>query len=486
MRGSELAVLPATAARRLPELRLTRAHAFLAAEVAAFVSIFAVAIVIRLWRLGSIPRVIMGDESDNVQVAYKIIAGTGPGIFGFDWKPAPIFSMYPLAWTIQVFGDSVSDFRMFPVILSLLVLIAFYAVARESMGAPAALLAFGLLATNLWFLHFSRTAWENSNAALFALGACWAVTRAVKTGSQWFWAIAGVFTAFGLYGYFAGRFIFLSVGVIAFLAIALRLAPWRRTLIGLAIAAGVCTVLFAPMAYNIARDWDFFNTRTTNASIFHEVPGAQEFPQDETGWRVAWHNVKQNYEGLILLDGDAMGVGLWQRYTPPGRAPLGFIASHLFWAGLVVGAVLRRRDTYAWWPFFVPLAIAQIFSRGTPDLARAMIFAPFYFLFIGIALDEGIRRLRTVPRQAIAIAAAAIVVAAIGISDVNRYFDWQRQTGTQASRFPGIEVCEWNDWRAIAKEAASKGAIVSGEQVAEMRTQNACSTIAAGERFQER
>lgn len=86
-------------------------------EAGAFVGVLTLAVLVRVVRLGSIPRMITADETDNLQVAYKIIEGTGPGIFGFDWKPAPIFSLYPLAWSVQLFGDT----------------------ARESMRAPAAL-----------------------------------------------------------------------------------------------------------------------------------------------------------------------------------------------------------------------------------------------------------------------------------------------------------------------------------------------------------
>ena len=468
--------VPAPRLEQLAEFRLSK-RMLLALELAAAGGIFVVAIVVRLWRLGTVPRIIAGDETDNIQVAYHIIAGTGPGIFGFDWKPAPIFSLYPLAWTIQTFGDSVADFRLFPVILSLLVIAMFYVVARESMGAPAALLALGLLVTNLWFLHFSRTAWENANASFFALGACWSTTRALKTGRMWLWALTGLFVAFGLYGYFSGRFIFVSVALIAAIAVAMRWAPWKRTLMGLGLAAVISAALFAPMAYNIARDWDYFNQRTKNASIFTSIPNAQTKPDNLTGWPMAWYNVKRNYNGWILMRPNVFESGLWSRYTPKQRAPLGFIAMHLFWAGLLVAVFLRWRDTFAWWTFLAPLAIAQIFSRGTPDLARGLIFAPFYFLFIGIALDEGIRRLKTVPLQAAAVALAAVAVIWVGVLNVRDYFEWQESPSIQALRLPGVDVCEFADWQKLAHNEAKRDMLVRTEQVEAMREQNRCSEI---------
>ncbi|MDP9237358.1 MAG: glycosyltransferase family 39 protein [Chloroflexota bacterium] len=87
-------------------------------------------------------------------------------------------------------------------------IILFYAVARDTIRAAAALAAMMLLATDLRSLNFSRTAWDNIYAALFAIGACWTTTRALKTPGRaafaW-WAGSGLFVTAGLYGYFPGR-----------------------------------------------------------------------------------------------------------------------------------------------------------------------------------------------------------------------------------------------------------------------------------------
>ncbi len=424
-------------------------------EAGAFVAVFSVAVVVRAAKLGSIPRIISGDEADNLQTVYHIIGGTGPGIFGFDWKPAPIFSLYPLAWTIELFGDSVSDFRMFPVILSLLTIVLFYFLARESMGAPAALAGMALLATNLWFLHFSRTAWENVDAALFAVGAAWATTRALKTGGLWWWVIAGIFVALGLYGYFTARFIFIAVGLAAALAVLLRQAPWRSTATGLAIAGLVSAALFAPMANEIVENWDFFNRRTQNVSVFNTNP-EEPYEGDTNGWVIAAKNVERNYRGFILNDGSETQRGLWVRYNPHNRAPLDLIATHLFWAGMVVAAI-RWRQTYVWWPFFVPLFGAEVFSRGSPDLARGILIAPFYFLFVGIFFDEVFHRFRA-PVARIAVGAAiAVVVGYVAVVNVYDYFDWQTETPTQISRMPGVDRCEFDMWQDLARDAAALG-----------------------------
>ena len=443
-------------------------------EALAFAVIFAVCIAVRLWHLGTVPRIITADETDNLQVAYKIIKGTGPGVFGFDWKPAPIFSLYPLAWSIQTFGDSVVAFRMFPVILSLLTIVMFYVVARESMGARAALLAMALLGTNLWFLSFSRTAWENTNAALFALGACWCTQRAIKTGRYDWWVRAGVFVAFGFYGYFTGRFIFIPVGMMAGLAIVLRQAPWRRTFFGLGLAAIVSAVLFAPQARRIYNDWDHFNSRTKNVSVFNS--GKEPYEGRTNGWEIAGINLQRNIRGFIFFDKTEVGRGLWARYNPDFRPPLDLIAGPLFLAGLITG-LWRWRKTYGWFTFFVPLFVAEVFSKGTPDLARGILFAPFYFLFIGLLFEELLNRIEPRRTRIIGSVAAAALVAFIGFSNVYDYFSWQRRDPTQNARLPGVDACEFSAWRTIALTAAVQRVLVAPSAVDQLHRDNHCSEL---------
>jgi 4-amino-4-deoxy-L-arabinose transferase-like glycosyltransferase len=450
----------------------SRAPAAYRLEALAFLAVFAVCAGVRLWRLGTIPRIVTADENDNLQTAYRIIIGTGPGFFGFDWKPAPIFSLYPLAWTIQLFGDSVAAFRLFPVVLSLLTILMFYAVARSAMGARAALLAMLLFGTNLWFLNFSRTAWENTNASLFALGACWCTQRAIQTRRYRWWVPAGVFVAFGLYGYFTGRFIFISVGMMAFLAIALRQAPWRRTLLGLGIAAVVSAVLFAPMALKIHDDWHRFNSRTRDVFVFHNPRGPYE--GHTNGWVIAGINLQRNVRGLILQDKDEVDRARQAaRYSPRRRPPLDLIAGPLFLAGLMVG-LWRWRTTYGWFTFFVPLFIAEVFSKGTPDLARAVIIAPFYFLFIGLLFEELLHRFEPWRTRMAASLAAAALVAWVAAFNVYDYFSWQDRDATQNARLPGVQLCEFQAWRLIALEDAEQRMIVTAAQVAKLHRDHGC------------
>lgn len=131
--------LPPTKVEALAALtrfaKTVRSH--LDAEFACVFLAIVGSLALRVVRLGEVPRILTGDELDNLQTAYHIIEGTGPGPFGFDWKPGPALSLYPLAWTVQVLGNEVWSFRLFPALLGLGTLVLFYVLARNTVRPTA-------------------------------------------------------------------------------------------------------------------------------------------------------------------------------------------------------------------------------------------------------------------------------------------------------------------------------------------------------------
>lgn len=459
-----------------PQLRVAnrRERAY---EAIAFASVMVLALAVRLWRLGTFPETITADEADNLQSAWAVLEGTGPSIFGFDWKPSPAFSIHGLSWSIRVFGDSVTGFRMYPVVLSMLTIGFFWLVARRAMTLAATTIAAALLATNLGFLHFSRTAWENMNSALFAIAACWLVQKAVEApadrkGRRW-WAALGVATALGLYGYFTGWFIFVAVTLAVMIALVSRRIGPRNAFIGLSVTAGVAAILYFPLARNILGDWALFTRRTSLVSVFEVEQAGNEYLGDGNAWTIAAKNVWRTFDGFIINDGKEFTRGLWGRYNPEATAPLSLVARILFWCGLITAAVMRNRS-WSWWPFMVPLFIAQVFSTGTPDLARGVYFVPFYFLFIGLFLSEIQRSVATRWRP-LMVAAAVAIGALIAVHSVRSYIEWQEIPGAQMVRLPGVAACEYELFSDLGREAAAAGGLVNGEEFDRLRREALCS-----------
>ena len=418
----------------------------------ALAGIVAMALVVRLVGLMNTPPNVSADEADNLQVVYRILDGSGPGFFGLDWKLAPAFSTYVITWFTYLFGDGIVGLRMASVVLSTAALLFFYFVARRTLGVGGSLAATFLLSVSLWFLHFSRSGWENVHVALFMLGAVLSVQLAIERRSWYLYALAGLFAGLGLYGFAGGRAIVLALVVYLPVAVALHREQWRRILIGFGVIVILAFVLFLPQLNTALDDWGHFNRRIDGISVLNTT---EEYRGDTGLAPILIHQTWRTIDGFILMDSGVSAVGLNGRYLPPGWAVLDRLTGILFWIGLVVSA-FRWRQTLLWWTMLLVMVFPiQVLSTGTPDAARAVGAAPLFFLFVGLALDWllGLR----VARGTVFRAGTAVALAVIATINLNGYFGWMDRPETPDARQPAVEVAEFNRWRAAQKADIAAG-----------------------------
>ncbi len=462
----------ASASNLLEPVR-TRLHALglTGWETVALVAIVALALALRLVSLTDVPPNVLADEADNLQVVYRIMADAGPGFFGMDWAQSPAFSMYLIGWFMDVFGDTIAGMRMASVVLSTLSLPAFYFVARQNeLGRPAALAATLLLATSLWYLHFSRAGWYNIHVALYALLALLAFTAALRRRHLALYAATGLFAALGLYGYPGGRFVIVALAAYLPIALALHWEDRRRVLVGYAVMVAVAALLFLPHLNFAVDNWEGYTTRTRAVWILNEENRVQF--GDKNAVEIMAVQVWRNVQGFILLDPDSSHVGLNARYIPGGRGFLDRLTAVLFWLGMAV-SLLRWRHTLLWWVFFLMMLFpVQVLSNATPDGARAVGTAPFFYLFIALAL-QWLWDARPAQRWLIG-GTAALAIAVIAYMNVTGYFDWMEEPSTAAVRQPAVEVADFELWQELQKaetEAGRRGFNVS--EWIEMKEQGA-------------
>ncbi len=418
----------------------------------ALAGIVAVALLIRLVGLTDTPPNVSADEADNLQVVYRVLDGSGPGFFGLDWKPAPAFSTYVITWFTYLFGDGIVGLRVASVVLSTAALVLFYFVARRTLGVGASLAATALLSTSLWFLHFSRSGWENVHVALFMLGAVLSIQLAIERRSWYLYALAGLFAALGLYGFASGRVIVLALVVYLPLAAALHREQWRRLLVGFGVLVSVAFVLFLPQLRTALDDWGHFNRRVDDISVLNTT---EDYRGDSGLVPILVHQTWRTIDGLFMMDSGLSTFGLNGRYLPPGWAVLDRLTGILFWIGLVV-SFFRWRQTLLWWTMLlVMLFPIQVLSTGTPDAARAVGAAPLFFLFVGLAVDWilGLR----VARHPAFKAGTAVVVAIIATINLNGYLGWMDRPETSDARQPAVQVAEFDRWRAAQKADIAAG-----------------------------
>jgi 4-amino-4-deoxy-L-arabinose transferase-like glycosyltransferase len=421
----------------------------------------AFAFAIRVFKLDTIPANTTADETGSLRDAWHVLAGTGPGPFGFDWTGLPAFNVYTMAGVMKVFSESaVFGIRMYPVLLSVGVLAAFFFLARESLSRWASLLAMLLLASNVWFLNFSRTAWPNMNSSVFAMGGALMLALAIRKGKWYWYAAAGVFAALGLYGYFSGRIIVALFVAYLPVALALNWQKRREIVRGYGILLSVSFLLFLPQIKPLLDTWHVANGRITTTTIFHVV---KPYYGETNLVEIIVRQVVWAARGFILIDNDGIMQhgSLWPRYIERGQGLLDPSVRILFLLGLFV-AVWRWRKTSLWWLMFLgPVFTIQVLSAETPDAARGIIVAPFMFLFVGAGIDfiliAGKRINRFLRGASVGTASiAAVCVLLFAGRDVHQYFHWIGTDDALNARRPAISHEVYSDWQLFERVAASQ------------------------------
>ena len=402
----------------------------LRADLLVAVLLVCAALALYLYQLGTVPANLTADEVDNLSDIVKIRAGVGPGLFGLDWKPNPAYSLYLMAYAMNLFGVSVAGFRATSAALGALTLAPTYLLAREQVGRLAAALAAILLGTTVWFLNFSRSGWENVHIAFYGTMAALTLSVALRRDRLPLYILPGIFAGLAVNGYFSGKLV--PVGLIAYLPFALLLNRdrWRRVLLGYGIWLAVCLALFAPQVPEIVNNWAYYTRRSAGVSVFHaKLPyeGADSLPA------LLVHQVVRTARGFLLMDGSVVGL---PRYSPLRQPIFGLVTAALYVLGLALGAIHWRRT--ALWACMMGTALVgtQVFTLNTPDLARGIGAAPFMVLFASLPLSIVTQR-RWRWQNALRVAACTVVLAA-AVSGVATYFTWIQQPATLDARTPAI------------------------------------------------
>jgi 4-amino-4-deoxy-L-arabinose transferase-like glycosyltransferase len=446
-------------------------------ELLALSLLVLAALFIRVYRLGNYPDTVLADEADNAQSAVQILDGDPPenGFFGLDWTPQPALSVYKEAAFIAIFGFNTVAIRLPSALISALALIPFYLLLRYQLSALSSFLASILLATDVWFLNFSRNGWNNIDIGFYMLMAMLFFMLALHTVAAegeklrrpWlYFALSGFFCALGLYGYPAGRAIILAVAAFFPVSVIFYRKQFRILLIGYLILFGVAAAAFAPEAVYIARNWKRFNGRTTVVLILN----SPEYQADPVGTLLKQlsNNIQGPWNG---------SVNNTPQYTPGGKPQLDAFTGILVLIGMILTVVERRvrsrPETWLWWLMLITgWALTQLATGDTPNGARGIGYMPGLVYFAGVSLDLFITDLaeitsgRNWPLRSTRLLAAllTVIVLLAGYINIKHYVDWQNDPQTRAARYLYITVREFPEWAADVKDRirTNRGSISVG------------------------
>jgi 4-amino-4-deoxy-L-arabinose transferase-like glycosyltransferase len=439
----------------------------------AAVVVFGLAL--RLYNLGSFPDTLLADEADNAQAAIRILHGQMPpnGFFGFDWTAQPAYSVYLLSGSVALFGVNIAAIRLPSALLGALALIPFYFLLRRQFSTATATLATFLLATNVWYLNFTRSGWNNAYTCFYMLMAMLSLMLAldrianphrVRSGPWPYFGLAGLFCALGLYGYPSGRAISLGLAVFLPIAACFYRRHWKRLLLGYMLIGGVAIALFAPQVAYIVQNWDWFNGRTGTVALVNN-PAFKADPL-ATSWTQIQRNARGPWDG---------SVNNTAQYTPVGEPqldpPTGWLALAGFLLSLAVPGFRRRPETWLWWVMLLTAwVMTQLLTVGTPNGARGVIYLPALIYFAAMTLKAALiladrvrKRLGTLRLvYQVSVAVVTVLVLIVGFANVDHYRSWQLSPRTRQDRWEYATAEEFPAWTAwVATVADNKQGVTN-------------------------
>ncbi|MCA9968766.1 MAG: glycosyltransferase family 39 protein, partial [Anaerolineales bacterium] len=294
-------------------------------------AILALALGLRLFRLGSVPVGINGDELFNAIDAAQIGPGNWPVYFPGNQGREALF-LYLMAAAMALFGRSVIAFRLPAALLGGGTVLLGYLLGRDLFSRRVGLLAAAFTAVSLWPLMHSR--WGLRAVSLtFCTGlALFWLNRALRHGRLRDWALGGLASGLVLYTYIPGRLFPLVVlawlGWVAWRQRAALRTQWR----GVLLAALLALLVFAPFGGYMLRHQDLVNQRIYSMSAAYRdaldgdfaplrasvtaVLGMFSFRGDDD-WRyhVADQPAFDPLTSLFFVLG--AGLSLWFAFRPP-------------------------------------------------------------------------------------------------------------------------------------------------------------------------
>lgn len=355
--------------------------------------ITAVALVLRLYRINSLPVAFWRDEVYHGTQALEIWRNP---VYRPIYVPSvdlPALLFYLIAPVIGTFGPDLWTVRLVPALAGTLTPLALWFALRPMFGARVALIAAWCMAVSAWNLYMSRWGFPvilDPLCVLTAIGCFWRALAPENSRSRaaaWS-AVGGAAAALAVYTYHTGRLAPLVVGLFV-LARLWQQRQWRRHARVLLIGAVAFGLVIAPIVLYALTNPDAFSKRLNHVSLFSRPDQEPLAPLS-----VLQDNIKR-YVLMWHVRGDHNA-----RHYAPDRPMLDPIGGVLLLLGM--GAWLVRRRTLLGLLVLLWLVIGLIpgiFSDVPPHAMRSIGSLAPACTFVALGLDALVLSLAGMSRR---------------------------------------------------------------------------------------
>ena len=222
----------------------------LAVEVALVALLTILALVLRVWQLGTVPPAPSGDESAIALETLRILSGDWIGIWSGVALGNPSGHMYWLAPFFALGGPTLVMLRLASALPGVALVPICYLLARMLFPFPVAFVATAFVASFSWFVIVYRIGIPVTLSVFVAAASICLLMYAARSSRLWVAIVAGAVCGLGLYAFKGYAIYFMATCGATVLAMLVSRQLRRRhrwilpAFLGAALAAGAFMILF--------------------------------------------------------------------------------------------------------------------------------------------------------------------------------------------------------------------------------------------------
>jgi 4-amino-4-deoxy-L-arabinose transferase-like glycosyltransferase len=411
-------------------------------DLVAVAGITAVAAVLRLWALDTVPPGLHGDEGWTGIDARRVLSEGWIGPYVTSALGQPAGPLYWVAGVLKVTGDSVYAVRFSLALLGIATIPLTYVATRLMFDRTTGFIAALLLAFLAWHIHFSRIAFMVISWPLLEMMATALLFAALKGQNKtMYFAMAGAVLGLGVYSYNAYPLFVIAVGIFLVAALFHSKVTLTKRVSHYAIL-GLCAAIVAlPMLlYVVDPDKDYFAHHRAFSYL-----GRDEF-----------EGASVSEKADLLVDRWANWVkGMTMEAQPDGADAAGAVpilhwsTTVLFLAGIAFclwNAKKLESQYLLLMLLVIPIATVVTIGGG---FRRTLGIAPYVAIIAAIPLAKAWLRAGTfnpLLRGATRLSIAAVLLTVMGFNYI-QYFEKTAESSAMRSVFP-VEITRASEYVA--------------------------------------
>ncbi|MDX1413035.1 MAG: glycosyltransferase family 39 protein [Candidatus Promineifilaceae bacterium] len=385
---------PVSSAERNPDPKTKRV------DVAITLGLFLVALLVRLYQLGSHPFILNGSEASIGLDVLSVIRENSRNPFSTAWLTNPTLPLYLMAVPIKLLGPSAFSVRLTSTFVGAIAVGAIFLIGRRLYGFAIGLVAAILLLGSHFHVHYSRLGLTNSWDALLVLLSLGLIAIAWESNSRnkrRVWLAAGIATGLNAYLYTSSHLLPVMLGLLAITTLLFERDNWRSQWRHVLAMCALALVIALPQMRHYQ----------ANPGLFMERANIVGILDNQSGWlsREATQNGVSQAE---LLAGQLWRAGLAFNatldrgtYYGPSLPLLNFAAGILAVLGFILALFRYKHVRFSMLVVWIgtTIVLGGALLENPPNSHRLIIAAPAVMFLAALALVELITTLLGAARK---------------------------------------------------------------------------------------